>query len=160
MAVTVGKSYEKPVKAAVFAALNVVALTTTLGATASPKYTVGVYGKVPQTLTYPHVRIDSAGERQNSTYGKNGKDCRVYVQLFGLSEEQLLDIQNVVLSLMNRAGGYNTLGTTPDAVLTAAGLRLIHVNSDDVQTPQPQDDGNAVGVYQRTVMFTLTVEEV
>lgn len=159
MAVTVGKSASKPVKAAVYAALNVVALTTTLGASASPKYTVGVHGKVPQTLTYPHVRIDAAGARPNSTFGRNGQDCRVYVQIFTQSEEQALDIENVVLSLLNRSGGYNTLGTTADAVITGAGFRLIHVNWDDVQTPQPGDDGNSVGVYRRTVMFTVTVEE-
>lgn len=159
MAVTVGKSAEKAVKAAVYAALNVTALTTALGASATPKYTVGVYGKVPQALTYPHVRVDAAGERPNSTYGRNGKDCRVYVQVFTQSEEQALDIQNTVLSLLNLAGGYNTLGATANAHITGAGFRLIHVNFDDVQVRDPLDDGNAVGIYQRTVMFTVTVEE-
>lgn len=160
MAVTVGKSASKPVKAAVYAALNVAALTTTLGASASPKYTVGVHGKVPQTLSYPHVRIDAAGVRpDNSTMGRNAQAVRIYVQVFAQSEEQALDIENVIVSLLNRAGGYNTLGATADGLITAAGFRLIHVNWDDVQPRDPSDDGNAIGVYQRTVMFTVFTEE-
>jgi len=160
MAVTVRKSAGKPVKAAIYLALNVTALTTTLGASATPKYSVTVHGKVPQTLTYPHVRIDAAGGRpDNETFGRNAQAVRIYVQVFTESEEQALEIESTVLGLLNRAGGYNTLGASADAIITAAGFRLIHVNWDDVQVRDALDDGNAIGVYQRTVMFTVTVEE-
>ncbi|MGE3840049.1 MAG: hypothetical protein AB7I50_00535 [Vicinamibacterales bacterium] len=162
MATTEGRSAEKAVKAAVFAALNVAALTTTLGSSATPPYTVSVHGKVPQTLTYPLVRVDAAGEVSNSAFGRNAKECRVFVQVFDNdpSDLRVLDIQSQVIALMNRAGGYHTLGTTADAVLTAAGYRLTHVNYDGIQPREPGDEGNAVAVWQRTVMFTLRVEEV
>jgi hypothetical protein len=151
MAVTVGRSAEKAVKAAVYLTLNVAALTTTLGASATPKYAVTVHGKVPQTLTYPHVRIDAAGELANSTFGINGKDCRSYVQIFAQSEEQALEIQSQVIALMNPVNNYHTL--------SVSGYTTIHVNYDGTQVRDPGDEGNAVGVYQRTVMFTVTVEE-
>ncbi|HYB94367.1 MAG TPA: hypothetical protein VEC39_05310, partial [Vicinamibacterales bacterium] len=135
MAVTVRKSASKPVKAAIYLALNVTALTTTVGAAATPKYTVAVHGKVSQPLAYPHVRVDAAGGRpDNETFGRNAQAVRMYVQIFALSEEQALEIESTVLGLLNRAGGYNTLGTSADAIITAAGWRLIHVNWDDVQT--------------------------
>jgi hypothetical protein len=61
MATTVGRSAEAAVKAGIFAALNVAALTTALG------YPVKVYGTVPQTFTYPvegytvvHVNYDGS----------------------------------------------------------------------------------------------------
>jgi len=162
MAVTAGRSAEKPVKAAVFAALNVAALTTTLGATATPPYTVSVHGKVTQMAPFPLVRVDSAGETANSAFGRNAKECRVFVQVFDNdpSDLRVLDIQSQVIALMNRSGGYNTLGATADAVLTAAGYRLTHVNYDGIQPREPGDEGNAVAVWQRTVMFTVRVEEV
>ena len=153
MAVTVGRSAEKAVKAAVFATLNVVALTTTLGAAAAQPYVVTVHGKVPQNLTYPHVRVDAAGELINSTFGRNGKDCRVYVQIFDNdpSDLRILDIQSAVIALLNPAGNYHAM--------SVSGYTTIHVNYDGTQVREPGDDGNAVGVWQRTVMFTVTVEE-
>jgi len=152
MAVTVGRSAEKAVKAAVYAALNVVAITTTLGAAATPKYVVTVHGKVPQNLTYPHIRIDAAGEiESDSTFGKNAKNCRSYVQVFALSEEQALEIQSAVIAILNPAGNYHAL--------TVTGFTNIHVNYDGTQVRDPLDEGNAVGVYQRTVMFTVKTEE-
>lgn len=143
MAVSVGRSAEKAVKAAVYAALNVAALTSTLG--------VAVYGKVQQAPLYPHVRIDAAGELANSTFGLNGKDCRSYIQVFAHSEEQALVIQSQVIALLNPVGNYHALAVS--------GYTTIHVNYDGTQTGAPGDDGNAVDVYQRTVMFTVTVEE-
>lgn len=162
MATTEGRSAEKAVKAAVFAALNVAALTTTLGASTTPPYTVSVHGKVPQTLTFPLVRVDAAGETTNNAFGRNAKECRVYVQVFDNdpSDLRVLDIQSKVVALMNRSGGYNTLGTTADAVLTAASYRLIHVNYEGIQPREPGDEGNAVAVWQRTVMFIVMVEEI
>lgn len=151
MAVSAGRSAEKAVKAAVYAALNVTALLTTLGAAATPKYAVTVHGKVPQSLTYPHVRVDAAGELPNSTFGRNGKDCRAYVQVFATSEEQALEIQSQVIALLNPVNNYHAL--------SVSGYTTIHVNYDGTQVRDTQDEGNAVGVYQRTVMFTVTVEE-
>jgi hypothetical protein len=153
MAVTVGRSAERAVKQGVFAALNVVALKTTLGASANPAYTVKVYGTVPQTLTYPHVRVDAAGEVPNNTFGINGKDCRAYVNLFDSdpSEGRLLDIQSLVIALLNPAGNYHALNVP--------GYTVIHVNYDGATSGEPHDDGNGVRVFQRTVMFTVTVEE-
>jgi hypothetical protein len=156
VAVTVGQSAEKPVKAAVRATLNVAALTTALG------YTVTVKGQVAQNNTYPLVRVDAAGEVANSTYGRNGKDCRTYVQIFDNDPSDLrsLDIQNTVIALMNPAGNYAALNAAALAILATAGLRLIHVNYDGTTLGDPQDDGNGVRVTQRTVMFTSTVREV
>jgi len=153
MAVTVGRSAEKAVKAAVYAVLNVAALTTTLGAAAAQPYTVVVYGRVPQTLTYPHVRVDAAGELSNSTYGVNGKDCRSYVQVFDddPSDLRVLDIQSQVIALLNPVGSYHALVVT--------GYTTIHVNYDGTQVREPGDEGNAIAIHQRTVMFTITVEE-
>lgn len=152
MAVTVGRSAEKAVKAAVYAALNVTALTTTLGASANPAYSATVHGKVPQTLTYPHVRIDGAGETPaDSTHGRNAKDVRVYVQVFAQSDEQAMEIQSQVITLLNPAGNYHAL--------SVSGFTTVHVNYDGTQVRDPGDEGNAVGVYQRTVMFTVKTEE-
>lgn len=147
MAVTVGRSAEAAVKAGVYLALNVAALKTALG------YTVMVRGTVPQTLTYPHVRIDAAGEVPNSTYGRNGKDCRVYVQVFDNDPSDLrsLTIQSTVIALLNPAGNYRALSVT--------GYTVIHVNYDGVITGAPEDDGDGTRVWHRTVMFTVTVEE-
>lgn len=147
MAVTVGRSAEQAVKTGVFAALNVTALTTALG------YTVMVRGAVPQSLTYPLVRIDAAGEVPNSTFGKNGKDCRVYVQVFDDDQSDLrtLQIQSTIIALLNPVNNYHAI--------TVSGYTVVHMNYDGTTVGEPLDDGNARRVFQRTVMFTVTVEE-
>lgn len=152
MAVTVGRSAEKAVKAAVYLALNVAAITTTIGAAATPKYVVTVHGKVPQNLTYPHIRIDAAGETpMDSTFGKNAKEVRSYVQIFAQSDEQAMEIQSAVIAILNPVGNYHAL--------SVSGFTNIHVNYDGTQTRAPGDDGNAIDVYQRTVIFTVKTEE-
>ena len=147
MAVTVGRSAEKWVKAGVFAALNVAALTSGLG------YPVKVYGSIPQIKTFPHVRVDAAGEEPNNTYGRNGKDCKAYVQIFDTdpSDLRVLEIQSRVIALLNPAGNYHAL--------IVFGYTVIHVNYDGTQVGEPTDDGTGLRVFQRTLMFTVTVEE-
>jgi hypothetical protein len=146
MATTVGRSAEAAVKAGIFAALNVAALTTALG------YPVKVYGTVPQTFTYPHVRVDAAGELQNSVFGRNGKDCRAYIHVFDNDPSDLrtLTIQSTVIALLNPVDNYHAI--------TVEGYTVVHVNYDGSQAGDPSDEVG-VRIFHRTVMVTVTVEE-
>ena len=64
--------------AAIYTALNVSAITSTLGC--------GVYDHVPQAPTFPYLRMQSPTETRQDTFGKAGKDCTVQVHFFTSSE--------------------------------------------------------------------------
>lgn len=148
MAVTVGQSAISAVLAAFFSTLNVASVKTGLG------YAVGVYGgPVPQTATKPYLRIRSVSEIQNSTYGRNGKDLVIAVDVFDDygGELRVAAIMSRVLALLNPAGNYHAL--------VVAGYIVIHVDYE-----QGLDAGTEeiVGVIaqHKVLLFRVTVEEV
>ena len=73
------KSALPAVWASMYAALNVAAITTTLECP--------VYDHVPQAPTFPYLRMGSATENRQDTFGKAGKVCRVEVHIFTSAED-------------------------------------------------------------------------
>ena len=63
---------------AIFTALDVASITTTLGC--------GVYDQVPQPPTFPYLRVSAPTETRQDTFGKAGKDCTIQVHIFTASD--------------------------------------------------------------------------
>jgi hypothetical protein len=72
--VTVHKSALPAIWAAVYTALNVSALTSTLGC--------GVYDQIPRKPVFPYLRISSPTEVPDDTFGSAGKACTVQLHIF------------------------------------------------------------------------------
>jgi hypothetical protein len=115
--------------AAVFGALNVSALTSTLGC--------AVHDVVPQTPTFPYCRIDSPSGVSWDTFGAPGKRRSLWVHVFstyagGLQARQIVDqvialLHDVALSVTGHVlCGLRYQQDVDGADENRGGVRVIH----------------------------------
>lgn len=133
-----------PVLTAVYGALNVAAITTTLGC--------GVYDTiVPQTSALPYLRITTPTGNPWDTFGKAGKERIVQVHVFGSAETyesgyQVNAICDKVVELLQ------------DQALTVTGHVLAGLRYDQ-DIDAAADDVNGVPVLHRVVSFRVHIQE-
>jgi hypothetical protein len=118
------KSAVPAVWAAVYAALNVSAITTTLAC--------AVYDHVPQPPAFPYLRVQSPTETRLDTMTKAGKDITLQVHVFSTSDAyegagQAQAIASKVSELLN----YPSVTTSPFD-LTASGFDCLMCRPEEL----------------------------
>ena len=127
-----------PISVAVYAALNVPALTTTLSC--------GVYDDVPRGAAFPYVRIAGETEVRLDTMGQAGKSCTLQVHIFSQhqGDQEAQAIASQVIALLH----YQSL--------TVSGYELIAVQHD--QTLNAGDETvNGLATRHYVVLFRIEV---
>jgi hypothetical protein len=124
---------------AVYALLNVSAITTTLNC--------AVYDHVPQTPSFPYLRMQSPTENRLDTMGKAGKTLTLQVHVFTSSDNyegggRAQAIVSKVSELLNY----------PVIDLTASGFDCLFCRPEDAADLGDEDiDGVTVKHYMQTV---------
>ncbi len=114
------KSAIPAVAVAVYSALNVAAITTTLGCP--------VYDNVPQAAPFPYIKLGSWTENRLDTMSKAGKDLTLQVHVFssyaGGAEAQ------AILAKVSQLLNYPSTTTAPFD-LTASGFDCLMCRPED-----------------------------
>ena len=138
-----GQSALGAIWSAVYGALNVSSLTSTLSC--------AVYDHVPQRPTFPYVRLQSPTETKLDTFAADGKDCTIQVHIFtsgdayrGAGKAQA--ILSEVIDLLH------------NATLTVTGHSLLMCQYDN-GFDAGDDDVNGVLVKHYVATFRLWVME-
>lgn len=137
---TTTKTSAKEVLAAIYAALNVASITSTLGCK--------VFDDVPQSVAFPYLRISSPNAQTWDTFGAAGKQRTVTIAVFTqysgqykaiqICDQVIVLLEHVSLTIASHVTcgvQYETDGEGADEVI--AGKRVEH----------------------RFVQFTVTVQE-
>lgn len=141
---TTTKTATGPVLTAVYDALNVAAITSTLGA--------GVYETMaPQRATFPYVLITTPSGVPFDTFGTAGKERVVQVHVFGSSAAyesgtQVNALCDTVVELLQ------------DQALTVSGHTLTGLRYDQDIDAAAEDVGGLV-ILHRVVSFRVHVQE-
>jgi hypothetical protein len=139
-----GASALPAVWAAVYTALNVAAITSTLGC--------AVYDDVPQGSAYPYLRMQSPTENRLDTMGKAGKDITLQLHVFSSNDSydgggQAQAIVSAACTLLN----YPSTTTAPFD-LTASGFDCLMCRPEDLHDAGDEDAGGVlIKHYVQTV---------
>lgn len=144
MSATTTKTATGPVLTAVYTALNVAAITTTLGC--------GVYeSMLPQKVAYPALRISTPSGVPWDTLGSAGKERVVQVHVFGSSADyesgsQVNAICDKVVELLQ------------DQALSVSGHTLAAIRYEQ-DTDGADEDVDGVVILHRVISFRVHVIE-
>lgn len=137
---TTATSAEGEVMAAIGAALDVAAITTTLGC--------AVHDDVPQAPTYPYIRFESPTGVPWDTFGQAGKERMVWVHVFS----------TYAGGLEYRAIVAKVIQLLQDVALSVSGHALARLRYEEDVNGADEDNGG-VKVKHKIVMFRMNVLE-
>ena len=140
MAATATKLSAGPVMAAIYAALNVTAITTTLAC--------GVYDDVPRDAAFPYIHLSTPSGIPWDTFGSAGKQRVLQVHIYSTYEggTEANSIADKVMELLQ----YQALSVSGH---TLCGLQY------ESDTDASYEDDGGVKVVHRVVSFRVTVQE-
>ena len=137
---TTTKSGAGALLAAVYTALNVTAITTTLGCS--------VHDSVPQTQTFPYLRISTPAGLPWDTFGKAGKTRVLHVDIFSQYRGRL-EVQNIMDKTIELLQ-YQALSLSGHTLVNLAYEQDIDANDEDIV---------GVKTAHKVVMFRVHFQE-